>query len=146
MNWKSIWRESASLHTQTLMQNPTLLPRWFTRHGWTESWELVSGHESTFPPYCQLFWLKHLSLSTDTYLLNYWLWGSVQCAAKPELSNSRPGLVVCCLHAPRNTEMIKQHGGRSRDEDQRGQRLQVTKDKQKGRIPRTGALWAQEGP
>ena len=39
-------------------------------HEWAESSALVSGHESTFFPDCQLFWLKHLSfLSTPLELL-----------------------------------------------------------------------------
>ena len=42
-------------------------------HGWAESLELVSGHESIFCPDCWLYWLKHLSFLLAHYLLNYWL-------------------------------------------------------------------------
>ena len=46
-------------------------------HGWAESSELVSGHESTFSSDCWLFWLKHLSFLLT---LAFWLL-AVECQA-----------------------------------------------------------------
>ena len=43
-------------------------------HGWSESLELVSGHESTFSPDCQLFRLKHLSFLLTLFSRIIGLW------------------------------------------------------------------------
>ena len=83
---------------------PNLLPQWFPEilpfflfknfHGWAESLEVVLGHESTFSPDCQLFWLKHLSclLTLASRLLAFERW-----AAEAELGSTQTESKGCPL-------------------------------------------------
>ena len=54
-------------------------------HGWAESSELVSGHESTISPDCRILWLKHLSflLTLASWIIGFWAQ-----AAEPGFSNN----------------------------------------------------------
>ena len=87
----NIWKESQPVCTQwRRMQNPTsclddslrFFPSFYpfkNYNGWAESLDLVLGHESTFSPDCQLFWVKHLSfLLTHTSRLLAFEWRAAE--------------------------------------------------------------------